>query len=105
MKLRSTAEAFADRAYRADGSLLSRSEVHAVLTDPDEVAHQVRSLVTDGEVAANDGSRVAIAFETLCLHGDTPGSAAMATRVRQELSALGVSDSAPRLIGDDTLPP
>jgi len=100
-----TAEAFADRAYRADGSLLPRSEAHAVLTDPDEVAHQVRSLVTDGEVAANDGSRVAIAFETLCLHGDTPGSASLAARVRQELSRLGVSVSAPRLMGVDTLPP
>src|SRR5256885_16443905 len=97
MKLRSTAEAFADRAYRADGSLLSRSEAHAVLTDPDEVAHQVRSLVTAGEVASNDGSRVAIAFETLCLHGDTPGSASLAARVRQEPSPLAGSVSAPRL--------
>jgi 5-oxoprolinase (ATP-hydrolysing) subunit A len=100
-----TPEAFADRAYRADGSLLPRSEPHAVLQDPDEVARQVRSLVTDGEVRTNDGSRVAVAFETLCLHGDTPGSAGLAARVRQELSRLGVSVSAPRLVGVDTLPP
>ena len=100
-----TAEAFADRAYRADGSLLPRSEAHAVLTNPDEVAQQVRSLVTDGEVRANDGSRLAVAFETLCLHGDTPGSAGLAARVRQELGLLGVSVSAPRLVGVDTLPP
>jgi len=76
-----------------------------VLKDPDEVAFQVRSLVTDGEVRANDGSRVAVAFETLCLHGDTPGSAGLAARVRQELDLLGVSVSAPRLVGVDTLPP
>ncbi len=100
-----TPEAFADRAYRADGSLLPRSEPHAVLKDADEVARQVRSLVTDGEVRTNDGSRVAVAFETLCLHGDTPGSAGLAARVRQELSQLGVSVSAPRLVGVDTLPP
>ena len=100
-----TSEAFADRAYRADGSLLPRSEAHAVLTLPDEVALQVRSLVTDGEVRANDGSRVAVTFETLCLHGDTPGSAGLAARVRQELGQLGVSVSAPRLVGVDTLPP
>lgn len=100
-----TAEAFADRAYRADGSLLPRSEPHAVLKDPDEVALQVRSLITEGEVRANDGSRVAVAFETLCLHGDTPGSASLVARVRQELDLLGVRVSAPRLVGVDTLPP
>src|SRR5204863_6135463 len=64
-----TAEAFADRRYRSDGSLLPRSGPQAVLVDPDAVADQVRSLVTDGEVLASDGSRVAVAFETLCLPG------------------------------------
>lgn len=100
-----TPEAFADRRYRADGSLLPRSEPGAVLTDPDHVAAQVRSLVTEGEVRAGDGSRVKVTFETLCLHGDTPGAAALAARVRQELQALGATVSAPRLLGVDTLPP
>jgi 5-oxoprolinase (ATP-hydrolysing) subunit A len=90
-----TPEAFADRRYRADGSLLPRSQPGAVLTDPEEVARQVRSLVTHGEVVASDGSHLSIAFETLCLHGDTPGSAVLAARIRQELSALGVGVSAP----------
>jgi len=90
-----TAEAFADRRYRADGTLLPRSEPAAVLTDPEEVARQVRSLVTDGEVLASDGSRVAVSFETLCVHGDTPGAATLARRIRQELGALGVSVCAP----------
>ena len=91
-----TPEAFADRRYRADGSLLPRSQPGAVLTDPEEVARQVRSLVTHGEVLASDGSDLPVAFETLCLHGDTPGSAVLAARIRQELSALGVGVSAPR---------
>ena len=90
-----TPEAFADRRYRGDGSLLSRSEPGAVLTVPDDVARQVQSLITHGEVVASDGSRVPVAFETLCLHGDTPGSVLLATRIRQELHALGVSVSAP----------
>ncbi len=98
-----TPEAFADRRYRPDGSLLARSESGAVLRDPEEVARQVRSLVTHGEVVASDGSRRPIAFETLCLHGDTPGSALLAARIRQELTALGVSISAPRSRGADTL--
>jgi UPF0271 protein len=97
-----TAEAFADRRYRPDGSLLSRSEPGAVLVDPDDLARQVRSLVTDGEVVASDGSDVPIAFETLCLHGDTPGSAGLAARIRRELSALGVRVSAPHSAGETT---
>jgi UPF0271 protein len=100
-----TPEAFADRRYRADGSLLPRSQPGAVLTDPEEVARQVVSLVTLGEVVASDGSHLAIAFETLCLHGDTPGSAVLASRIRLELSALGVGVSAPRSPGADSLRP
>ena len=97
-----TAEAFADRRYRADGSLVPRSQRGAVLTDPEEVVRQVRSLVTHGEVLASDGSHLPIAFETLCLHGDTPGSAVLAVQIRQELSALGVGVSAPRSPGADS---
>jgi UPF0271 protein len=96
-----TAEAFADRRYRADGSLLPRSDRGAVLTDPEEVAGQVRLLITQGEVVASDGSHVPIAFETLCLHGDTPGAPVLAARIRGELRALGVSVCAPRSLGAD----
>jgi UPF0271 protein len=84
------AEAFADRRYRADGALVSRSEPGSVLEDPDAVAAQVRRLVGDGEVETSDGSRIAVAFETLCLHGDTPGAARLARQVRQVLAELGV---------------
>lgn len=100
-----TAEAFADRRYRSDGSLVPRSQPGSFLTAPDEVAAQVRRLVTDSEVLADDGSRVKISFESLCLHGDTPGAPALAARIRQELTALGVTTSAPRLLAVDTLPP
>jgi UPF0271 protein len=84
------AEAFADRRYRADGALVSRSEPGSVLEDPNAVAAQVRRLARDGEVETNDGSRVPVAFETLCLHGDTPGAARLARKVRQVLAELGV---------------
>jgi 5-oxoprolinase (ATP-hydrolysing) subunit A len=100
-----TPEAFADRRYRPDGSLMPRSEPGAVLTDADQVAAHVRSLVTEGEVRAGDGSRVKVTFETLCLHGDTPGAPALTVRVRQELQALGVTVSAPRSLSVDSLPP
>jgi UPF0271 protein len=100
-----TAEAFADRRYRADGSLLPRQEAGAVLTDPQAVAEQVRRLVTNSEVLADDGTALKISFESLCVHGDTPGAPALAARVRRELQALGVSVSAPRVLAFDTLPP
>jgi len=90
-----TAEAFADRRYRPDGTLLPRSEPGAVLTDPEEVARQVRRLVTGGEVFASDSSRLTVSFGTLCVHGDTPGAVTLARRIRQELGALGVSVSTP----------
>jgi len=99
------AEAFADRRYRHDGSLAPRSEPGSVLTDADDVAAQVRALVTESKVLSSDGSWVPVTFETLCLHGDTPGSPALAGRVRQELATLGVTVSAARLLGVDTLPP
>lgn len=100
-----TPEAFADRRYRPDGSLLPRSDPAALLIDPEAVASQVGSLVTHGEVLTVDGTRVAVAFETLCLHGDTPGAPGLAARVRQELAALGVTVSAPRSPRVDTLRP
>jgi len=90
-----TAEAFADRRYRPNGTLLPRSEPGAVLTDTEEVARQVRSLVTDSEVRASDGSWIAVSFGTLCVHGDTPGAVSLARRIRQELAALGVSVCTP----------
>lgn len=89
------AEAFADRRYRPDGTLVPRSEPDAILTDPEDVARQVRSLVIEGAVRASDGSRLAVSFDTLCVHGDTPGAAKLARRIRQEFDALGVSTSAP----------
>ena len=89
--LRFAPEAFADRRYRRDGSLLPRSQPGAVLASPEEVAAQVRRLCTESEVLADDGTRVAVAFETLCLHSDTAGAPALARRIRRELEALGVT--------------
>lgn len=95
-----TPEAFADRRYRQDGSLMPRSEAGSVLLDPEDVAAQVQRLVTQGEVLAGDGSRIRVTFDSLCLHGDTPGAPALAARVRQELQALGVSVCAPSFSRD-----
>ena len=83
-------EAFADRGYRPDGTLVSRSEPGAVLTDPDEVAARVVAMATGREITAADGSLVVVEAASVCIHGDTPGAIDLARRVRGELEAAGV---------------
>jgi len=83
-------EAFADRAYTPEATLVSRRTDGAVLSDPGEVARRVVQMVTEGSVTAIDGSTVAVAAESVCVHGDSPGAVAMAERVRSELTAAGV---------------
>lgn len=88
--LRPVAEAFADRAYAPDGSLVSRREVGAVLAEPATVAQQALQIVRDGTVRAIDGSTIVISAESVCLHGDSPGAVEMARQVRTVLSTAGV---------------
>jgi 5-oxoprolinase (ATP-hydrolysing) subunit A len=88
--LRTVAEAFADRAYRPDGQLVSRREAGAVLHDPDEIAQRVVRMVNTGEVTAGDGTQVAVTVESVCVHGDSPGAVQIATAVRDQLTAAGV---------------
>ncbi|MGW4749972.1 LamB/YcsF family protein [Streptomyces sp. NPDC004290] len=83
-------EAFGDRAYRADGSLLPRGQEGAVVTDPDEVVERSLSLARSGVVTAHCGITVAVRARSLCLHGDTPGAVGLARRVRERLEASGV---------------
>ncbi len=88
--LRCIAEAFADRAYRSDGQLVSRRESGAVIDDPDAVARRVAMMITQGEVIAIDGSRVPVTVESVCVHGDSPGAVQIATAVRDRLAAAGI---------------
>lgn len=88
--LRCVAEAFADRAYRPDGQLVSRREPGAVLADPGEIADRVATMVRRGQVVAVDGSLIPLAVESVCVHGDSPGAVQIATAVRQRLADEGV---------------
>jgi UPF0271 protein len=88
--LRGVAEAFADRAYNPDGTLVSRREPDAVLHDEDAVAANMVRLATEGTIVARDGSVIRTSAESICLHGDTPGAVSMAAAVRRELEAAGV---------------
>ena len=88
--LRCVAEAFADRAYRPDGQLVSRREPGAVITDPAEVAARVAGMVSAGEVTAADGSVIPVHVESVCVHGDSPGAVQIAAAVRERLTNDGV---------------
>jgi 5-oxoprolinase (ATP-hydrolysing) subunit A len=88
--LRTVSEAFADRAYRPDGRLVSRREPGAVLDDPAAIAERVLAMVTDGTVTAVDGSSVDIEVESVCVHGDSPGAVQVASAVRDRLQADGI---------------
>lgn len=88
--LRTISEAFADRAYRPDGQLVSRRERNAVLHDPAAIADRVSSMVMAGRVVAVDGSTIPISVESVCVHGDSPGAVQIATAVRERLLADGV---------------
>ena len=88
--LRGVAEAFADRAYNPDGTLVSRREPGAVLHDEDAVAANMVRLATEGTIVARDGSTIKTSAESICLHGDTAGAVSMAAAVRRELEASGV---------------
>ena len=76
--LRTGREAFADRAYRPDGTLVPRSEPGAVISDPEEVLARVVGLAQRPNV------------DTICVHGDTPGAADLALHIRAALEAADI---------------
>ncbi len=84
-------EAFLDRAYRADGSLVPRSQPGAVIHDPVLAAERGLRLVREGFVAASDGMPVAIRADTLCIHGDGGTPVAVAAAIREALAAVGIA--------------
>jgi UPF0271 protein len=77
-------EAFADRRYDADGSLVSRKEANALLS-VDEAVEQAALLESDGEVVAAGGARIHIAFDTICIHADMESAVERLRAIRQRL--------------------
>ncbi|MGH9221798.1 MAG: LamB/YcsF family protein [Vicinamibacterales bacterium] len=84
------AEVFADRAYERDGSLTSRNTPGSVIHDEGAVVERAVRMVKRRDVVAVDGSVIALQADTICLHGDTPGAAALARVVRRGLESAGV---------------
>jgi len=87
--LRAVREAFADRGYRADGTLVPRTEPGALVVDADAVVARVLDMVR-GHVVAVDGTVVPLDAESVCVHSDTPGATVLAAAVREALDRAGV---------------
>jgi 5-oxoprolinase (ATP-hydrolysing) subunit A len=83
-------EAFADRGYTPEGTLVPRSVPGALLHDPREVAERMVRMATTGLVEAQDGTDITIVADSVCVHGDSPGAVVMAVAVRQALATAGV---------------
>ena len=83
-------EGFADRAYQADGTLVPRTVAGAVQCDAAAVVAQAVRMVRESTVVAVNGSIVALAVDTICVHGDTPGAADLARHLRAGLEAAGI---------------
>ena len=88
--LRTVAEAFADRAYARDGTLVPRTQAEALL-GPDAVADQVRRIACDRRLRAIDGSIIDLDAESICVHGDSPAAVRNASAARRALHDAGVS--------------
>jgi UPF0271 protein len=83
-------EAFIDRAYAPDGTLVPRSEPGAVIADPRAGAERAVRLVQEGVVEAADGGLIRLRADTLCIHGDGPDPVGLARAVRSALVAAGI---------------
>ncbi|MGF9713509.1 LamB/YcsF family protein [Paenibacillus naphthalenovorans] len=89
--LRAASEAFADRTYRADGTLTPRTDPEAVIRNARQAADQAVRMVCEGKVKSLQGDEVALAADTLCIHGDGPEALALATLIKERLQHAGVA--------------
>lgn len=87
-------EAFADRAYNSDGTLVSRALEGSVIVDPDAVVKRVIAMASGEPIAAYDGSPLTVEANSICLHGDTPGAVELSRMIRQGLVDAGVTVAA-----------
>ena len=84
-------EAFADRAYTPEGTLVSRRLPGAVLHDPAEIARRCVAMAAGKPIQDVEGGSLTVRAESICVHGDTSGAVDIARRVREALTGVGVA--------------
>ena len=93
--LRVVREAFADRAYNPDGSLVNRRLPGSLISDPEKSVEQVIRLVKQGEIVAHDGTILKLEADTVCVHGDGPTAPAIARALKARLEEAGITVAVP----------
>lgn len=94
--LRCAQEVFADRTYQDDGSLTSRDDPRAMITDIQAAFAQVMTMLERHQVRAVSGTWIDVSPDTLCIHGDQPGAAQFAAQISAALRGSGVTLQAPQ---------
>ncbi|MGD9057923.1 MAG: 5-oxoprolinase subunit PxpA [Desulfobacterales bacterium] len=84
-------EAFPDRAYSPEGTLVSRRQPGAVIKDPQAVSERALQMVKENAVIAVDGTTIPLEAQTLCVHGDNPKAVDLVKGIRGMLEADGVA--------------
>ena len=84
-------EAFADRGYMPDGSLVPRGQPGAFISDSDEAAARMVKLVREGTVETPDGQELRLKVHSICMHGDSPEAVKMAEAVRGAMERNGIA--------------
>ncbi len=86
MGLRVREEVFADRNYKDDGTLVSRSEKNALLKDPEEIAKRVYNMVSERKIKTITGKKISVSFDTICIHGDTKNAPEIVRKIKEKLN-------------------
>ena len=93
LKLRTAHEVFADRTYQSDGSLTSRSQADALITDQEQSARQVVKMVTEGKVVSQQNTEVKVQADTICIHGDGENALEFAKYITESLNSNEITVS------------
>lgn len=88
--LEAASEVFADRSYRPDGSLTPRTQVNALIDNVDSAVAQVLQMISEGTVTAQDGTRVPIKADTVCIHGDGENAVSFARSIFESITARSI---------------
>lgn len=83
-------EAFADRAYTPQATLVSRRVPGAMLHDAQEIARRCVAMATGEPIEDVEGGRLTLTPDSICVHGDTAGAVEIARTVKDGLVAAGV---------------
>jgi UPF0271 protein len=83
-------EVFADRAYNADGTLVSRKKEGAMIHDEEEAILRVLRMVKEGKVSSITGEDIDIQADTICVHGDNPRAVEFVEKIKSALQEEGI---------------